>query len=73
MVKVQQCTQFERQRQISGCFRGEGVRYFCRIRGYILRCTQDSVSTLRKQGLNVLAGLESVFRGNPLRPQVGAE
>lgn len=52
MVKVQQ--------KISGCFRGEGVRYFCRIRGYI--------STLRKQGLNVLAGLESVFKGQPLLP-----
>jgi transposase len=52
MVKVQQ--------KISGCFRGEGVRYFCRIRGYI--------STLRKQGLNVLAGLESVFKGQPLPP-----
>lgn len=50
MVKVQQ--------KISGCFRGEGVRYFCRIRGYI--------STLRKQGLNVLAGLESVFKGQPI-------
>ncbi len=57
MMKVQQ--------KVSGCFRGEGASYFCRIRGYI--------STLRKQGVNVLAGLESVFQGNPLMPQVGAE
>lgn len=57
MMKVQQ--------KISGCFRGEGASYFCRIRGYI--------STLRKQGMNVLEGLESVFRGNPLMPQLGAE
>lgn len=57
MMKVQQ--------KVSGCFRGEGAHYFCRIRGYI--------STLRKQGMNVLEGLESVFRGNPLMPQVGAE
>lgn len=57
MTKVQQ--------KISGCFRGEGARHFCRIRGYI--------STLRKQGLNVLEGLESVFRGRPLMPQLGAE
>ncbi len=57
MMKVQQ--------KVSGCFRGEGASYFCRIRGYI--------STLRKQGTNVLKGLESVFRGNPLMPLVSAE
>jgi transposase len=57
MMKVQQ--------KVSGCFRGQGATYFCRIRGYI--------STLRKQELNVLEGLESVFRGNPLMPQLGAE
>lgn len=57
MMKVQQ--------KVSGCFRGQGASYFCRIRGYI--------STLRKQGGNVLEGLESVFRGNPLMPQVGPE
>lgn len=57
MMKVQQ--------KISGCFRGEGARYFCRIRGYI--------STLRKQGFNVLEGLESVFRGQPFMPKLGAE
>jgi transposase len=52
MMKVQQ--------KISGCFRGEGAKHFCRIRGYI--------STLRKQGLGVLAGLESVFTGQPIMP-----
>jgi transposase len=52
MMKVQQ--------KISGCFRGEGAKHFCRIRGYI--------STLRKQGLSVLAGLESVFTGQPIMP-----
>jgi transposase len=57
MMKVQQ--------KISGCFRAEGATYFCRIRGYI--------STLRKQRMNVLEGMESVFRGSPLMPQVGAE
>jgi transposase len=54
MMKVQQ--------KISGCFRGEGARYFCRIRGYI--------STLRKQGLSVLMGLEAVFKGQPIMPSL---
>ena len=52
MMKVKQ--------KVSGCFRGEGAQHFCRIRGYI--------STLRKQGMNVLAGSESVFRGQPIMP-----
>lgn len=51
MVKVRQ--------KISGCFRTRrGAEMFCRIRGYI--------STVRKQGENVLAALESVFVGDPL-------
>ena len=54
MMKVQQ--------KISGCFRGQGAQHFCRIRGYI--------STLHKQGLSVLAGLESVFRAQPLMPSL---
>lgn len=50
MVKVRQ--------KVSGCFRTmEGAAAFCRIRGYI--------STVRKQGENVLLALEGVFRGNP--------
>jgi transposase len=53
MMKVQQ--------KISGSFRTEeGARNFCRIRSYI--------STMRKQGQNVLAALKSVFAGNPIIP-----
>jgi transposase len=53
MVKVRQ--------KISGCFRTmEGAAMFCRIRGYI--------STARKQGKNLLAALEGVFRGDPFIP-----
>jgi transposase len=53
MLKVQQ--------KISGCFRSnDGATVFCRIRGYL--------STLKKQGRNVLAALSSVFVGDPLSP-----
>jgi transposase len=53
MVKVQQ--------KVSGCFRSRnGAQTFCRIRGYI--------STMKKQGRNVLAALSSVFTGQPLSP-----
>jgi transposase len=53
MIKVQQ--------KIAGCFRSKGgAQAFCRIRGYL--------STLKKQGRNVLAALSSVFAGNPLSP-----
>jgi transposase len=56
MVKVQQ--------KVSGCFRSpEGAKAFCRIRGYI--------STMKKQGRNVLAALSSVFTGQPLSPLPG--
>ena len=58
MVKVRQ--------KISGCFRTRrGAEMFCRIRGYI--------STVRKQGENVLAALESVFMGDPFVPSLQAE
>lgn len=55
MTKVRQ--------KISGCFRSmNGAKIFCRIRGYI--------STIRKQGANILTALQSVFRGCPLMPQL---
>src|SRR5437868_15359349 len=53
MMKVQQ--------KISGCFRSEGgAQVFCCIRSY--------VSTMRKQGHNVLTVLKSVFAGHPIAP-----
>lgn len=42
------------QQKISGCFRvPDGARFFCRLRSYI--------STMRKQGQEVVAALERVF------------
>ncbi|MDQ3651577.1 MAG: IS66 family transposase [Acidobacteriota bacterium] len=42
------------QQKISGCFRvPDGARFFCRLRSYI--------STMRKQGQEVVAALEKVF------------
>src|SRR6266699_2367119 len=53
MVKVQQ--------KVSGSFRSEaGATAFYRIRGYL--------STLRKQGLDLLASLEATLRGHPILP-----
>jgi transposase len=53
MIKVQQ--------KVSGCFRSSGgAKTFCRIRGYI--------STIKKQGRNVLAALSSIFTGQPISP-----
>lgn len=55
MLKVQQ--------KISGGFRSPaGAAHFCRIRGYL--------STLRKQGQNVLAALDQVFAGTPVVPDL---
>ena len=47
--------------KISGCFRTPtGAARFCRIRGYI--------STLRKQGLPILAALGQAIVGDPPLP-----
>jgi transposase len=57
MVKVQQ--------KISGCFRSNaGANYFCRIRGYL--------STMKKQGQNLLFALLQAFVGQPLLPNGSA-
>jgi transposase len=49
------------QQKISGCFRTEqGADIFCRIRGYI--------STLRKQGHQLLPALYSLFTDDPFFP-----
>lgn len=55
MMKVKQ--------KISGCFRTPvGAKAFCRIRSYI--------STMKKQGHNVITTLSSVFSGNSIMPDV---
>jgi len=46
------------KQKISGSFRSaDGAKLFCRIRSYL--------STLRKQGQNVLDALIALFSGNP--------
>lgn len=55
MVKLKQ--------KISGCFRTEnGMKHYCTIRGYI--------STMRKQGTDVMAGLRSIFEGKAIWPSL---
>jgi transposase len=55
MMKVQQ--------KVSGCFRTlPGAQSFCTIRSYL--------STMQKQGVEVLDALKSVFQGAPLTPQL---
>ncbi len=53
MMKVQQ--------KISGCFRTrKGAEDFCRIKSYL--------STMKKQGHNLLEVIRTVFNGNPIAP-----
>ncbi|MDP3561629.1 MAG: transposase [Legionellaceae bacterium] len=55
-LRMMKCKQ-----KISGGFRStQGVEQFARIHGFI--------STLRKQGFNVLNSIQSVFSGNMLIP-----
>ena len=52
------------QHKVSGCFRStRGGTAFARIRSYL--------STLRKQGIQRLAALESLFSGQLLSPSLG--
>jgi transposase len=49
------------QQKVSGCFRSDtGAEAFARLRGYL--------STLKKQGVALLAALETVIAGLPLYP-----
>jgi len=49
------------QQKVSGCFRTEpGAERFCRLRGYL--------STLRKQGLELLPALTGAFEGRVVWP-----
>ncbi len=49
------------KQKISGCFRGpDGGDIFARIRG--------SISTLRKNDLNILDGIQSAFDQSPILP-----
>lgn len=51
------------KQKVSGCFRTTpGAHAFCCIRSYI--------STMKKQGHNVIAARKSVFLGTPLVPEV---
>jgi len=55
MMKVMQ--------KVSETFRTEeGAKRFCRLRGYI--------STVRKNGVNVLEALKGAFQGTPFIPNV---
>jgi transposase len=55
MMKVQQ--------KISGTFRSfQGALSFCRIRSYI--------STVKKQGMNVMSALQDIFSNKQLLPQL---
>jgi len=49
------------KQKISGCFRTDlGAKFFCRIRGF--------VSTIHKQGLNILDEILNALEGQPFTP-----
>lgn len=51
------------KQKVSGGFRTTpGAQAFCRIRSYL--------STMKKQGHNVITALQSVFLGTPLAPDI---
>lgn len=51
------------KQKVSGCFRSLlGAEIFCRTRSYI--------STLGKQGMDILGALRSVFDGDPIMPSM---
>jgi len=52
--------------KVSGSFRTEpGAQTFCAIRSYI--------STVRKQGTNVIEAIHDALNGNPFMPRVTAD
>ena len=52
------------QQKVSGCFRSDtGAEAFARLRSYL--------STLRKQGVALLAALRALVAGSPLYPALG--
>jgi len=54
------------RQKISGGFRSlQGAQTFCRIRGYL--------STLRKQGIDVLDALRQLFAGKLILPTLQPE
>lgn len=58
MIKVKQ--------KVSGCFRSlEGAEMFCRGRSYI--------STVKKQGLNVIDAITDLFKGTPFIPPTATQ
>jgi type II secretory pathway component PulF len=66
MMKLKAWRVTRHAQKISGTFRSlEGAQQFCRIRGYI--------STLRKQGIQVLDALRLVFMETPLFPSLQPE
>lgn len=50
------------RQKISGTFKSDqGIKTFCRIRGYI--------STVKKQGGNIIESIKGAFDGKPFMPE----